>query len=312
VVRVTLLAVPLGAALGLGLWTLVSLVPRFGAPRLARRVAPYVLDVSPRAREVVVARAPEPGSVLAGLAAPALARLARGIAVVLGGDEAIARRLRQAGDPARVERFRSRQLLVAVGAAAAAVVLVALWARVAPLAPVAQVVLVALAAAGGLLLPERLLARRAAARLARIGEELPTVLDLLALALTAGEGVHDALRRVSRIGGGELARELARVVAEANAGAALPDALARCSAQLAQPALSRAIDQLLAGLERGAPLAQVLRAQAADVREDAKRRLLESAGAAEIKMLFPLVLLILPVTVLFALWPASLVLQIAG
>ena len=51
------------------------------------------------------------------------------------------------------------------------------------------------------------------------------------------------------------------------------------------------------------PLAEVLRAQAADVREAGKRRLLEAGGRKEIAMMIPVVFLVLPVTVLFALFP---------
>ena len=36
----------LGALLGLGLWLIVSTVPRLGRPRLVERVAPYVADLS--------------------------------------------------------------------------------------------------------------------------------------------------------------------------------------------------------------------------------------------------------------------------
>ena len=56
-------------------------------------------------------------------------------------------------------------------------------------------------------------------------------------------------------------------------------------------------------IERGTPLAEVLRAQAADVREAGKRRLLEAGGRKEIAMMVPVVFLVLPVTVLFALFP---------
>jgi len=53
----------------------------------------------------------------------------------------------------------------------------------------------------------------------------------------------------------------------------------------------------------------VLRAQAGDAREAAKRELIESAGRKEIAMLVPLIFLILPVTICFALFPGYLVLQ---
>jgi tight adherence protein C len=56
-------------------------------------------------------------------------------------------------------------------------------------------------------------------------------------------------------------------------------------------------------VERGTPLAEVLRAQAVDVREAGKRLLLESAGRREIGMMVPVVFFVLPVTIVFALFP---------
>jgi tight adherence protein C len=50
-------------------------------------------------------------------------------------------------------------------------------------------------------------------------------------------------------------------------------------------------------------LADVLRAQAADVRDSAKRELMEAAGRKEIAMMVPLVFGVLPLTVIFAVYP---------
>ena len=61
----------------------------------------------------------------------------------------------------------------------------------------------------------------------------------------------------------------------------------------------------------GAPLAEVLRAQAADVRDAAKRELMESAGRKEIGMMVPLVFGVLPLTVIFAAFPAVVALDIS-
>ena len=66
----------------------------------------------------------------------------------------------------------------------------------------------------------------------------------------------------------------------------------------------------MAAIERGAPLAHVLQAQAIDAREDAKRTLIERAGRKEIYMLFPLVFLILPLSVLFAVFPGIFMLRL--
>ena len=56
-------------------------------------------------------------------------------------------------------------------------------------------------------------------------------------------------------------------------------------------------------IERGTPLADVLRAQAQDARDNAKRELMETAGKKEIAMLAPVVFFILPLTVVFAIFP---------
>jgi tight adherence protein C len=73
--------------------------------------------------------------------------------------------------------------------------------------------------------------------------------------------------------------------------------------------VTRGLEQILGALDRGSPLAAVLQAQAQDAREDSKRDLLEKAGKKEVVMLIPLVFLILPVTILFAVFPGLLVIQ---
>jgi tight adherence protein C len=303
-------SIPLGIVLGLGLWSLVALLPRVGAPRLMNRVAPYVADVSPTARDLLSRRPSEPASLLLGALSPTVDRARRLLSRALGGDTAIETRLRQAGSTLTVERFRSRQLLWAVAGAVVGVLVAVTLSRVSAAGLPVLLAAVVVASALGLLAPERLLARAARARLARIAAELPTVLEFLTLALSAGEGILDALKRVARTGNGELARELGRVVGEVGAGVPLTEALRRCSTTIALPALSRTVDQLLGALERGTPVVEVLRAQSQESREETKRQILEAAGRKEVAMLVPLVFLILPVTIAFAIFPGILVLQL--
>jgi tight adherence protein C len=142
-------------------------------------------------------------------------------------------------------------------------------------------------------------ARREATMLA----EFPVVAELLALAVTAGEGPVGAIDRVCRLTGGELGRELSATLASARSGVPLVDALQALSDRTSLEVLARFVDGIVVATERGTPLADVLRAQAADVREAGKRRLLEAGGRKEIAMMVPVVFLVLPVTVLFALYP---------
>jgi tight adherence protein C len=141
--------------------------------------------------------------------------------------------------------------------------------------------------------------------------EFPTVAEMLALAVTAGEGPVGALERVTRLSSGELSRELGRALSEARAGASLVSALEAMAARTSLPALARFVDGMAIAVERGTPLADVLRAQATDVREEGRRALLEAGGRKEIAMLFPVVFLVLPVTIVFALFPGFYSLRLA-
>jgi tight adherence protein C len=307
VVRVTAWALLAGLALGLGLWSLASLAPRMSRPRLARRIAPYLADVSPAARDALAPAPPGPLPVLAILLEP-IAAPARGLlGSALGGAESTTRRLRQSGSALSLEAYRSRQLLWGLGGCAIGI-LIAAVSRGLPLP--AQLVLVVVCAGLGVLARDLILQRAARRRLDRLAEELPVVLEFLTLSLAAGEGILDAIRRVAKVSAGELSAELAGVVASVNTGLPFAETLGALARDLDLPAFSRCVEQLLGALERGTPLAEVLRAQAQDSRDDAKRGLLEAAGKREIAMLFPLVFLILPVTIVFAIFPGIFVLQV--
>src|SRR5450756_851881 len=115
----------------------------------------------------------------------------------------------------------------------------------------------------------------------------------------AGRGDRAGLRE----DGGELPDELAAVLAQTRAGTPLMAALASLRDRAGVEALARFVDGMVVAIERGTPLAEVLRAQAVDVREAGKRALLEAGGRREIAMMFPVVFLVLPVTVVFALYP---------
>ena len=133
----------------------------------------------------------------------------------------------------------------------------------------------------------------------------------LALAVVAGEGPVGALERVVRSTRGALADELARTLADARAGTPLTQALERLADRTALPALTRFAEGVAVAVERGTPLADVLRAQAQDVRESGRRALMEQGGRKEVLMMVPVVFLILPVTVAFAVFPSIAVLRFA-
>src|SRR5690606_20243575 len=124
-----------------------------------------------------------------------------------------------------------------------------------------------------------------------------------ALSVGAGEGVLGALERVSRTTRGVLADELREVLSAARTGEPLPVAMRAMGSRSGLPALRRFAEGVATAIERGTPLAEVLRAQAQDVRADGRQALMEEGGKREIAMLVPVVFLILPVTVVFAVFP---------
>jgi tight adherence protein C len=229
--------------------------------------------------------------------------LARRLDGALGGDESVRRRLDQLGLDS-VEEFRTRQVVWA-GSAVAAVLGLGLARAAAGQPPAAALVALGAmsAAALGVVACDQQLSRRAARTSTQLLVQLPPAAELLALAVAAGEGPATALERVGTISSGALARELARVLSDSRAGMPFSAALERCSARCDVSAVRRFVDAFVVALERGTPLAVVLRAQAADARDAARRDLVERAARREVLMLLPVVFLVLPVSVLFALFP---------
>jgi tight adherence protein C len=154
------------------------------------------------------------------------------------------------------------------------------------------------------------LSRELARREARILAELPSVADMLALAVSAGESALGAIERVTRSVSGVLSDELRSALGEVRAGTPLAEAMHNLAASTGVPALARFASGVAVAIERGTPLVDVLHAQAIDVREASRRRLIEEGGKREIAMMVPVVFLILPVTVVFAVFPGIVAIRI--
>lgn len=154
------------------------------------------------------------------------------------------------------------------------------------------------------------LASQAKKRRQSIEEQLPAILDLLAFAVSAGEPILLALRRISISCSGPLVAEIGKLVNAVNSGEGLTSALNQMSDQIESQPLSRATHSMELALERGTPLVQVLRAQAADARAHQVRMLMVLAGHKETSMMLPVVFLILPMIVAVALYPGMIALQV--
>jgi tight adherence protein C len=303
----------LGALVGLlggvGLVLVVEHV-RARRPTLDRRLAPYLRPLRTESSLLHRPAATSPLAAAERLVAPFLADAVRLVERIGSPTEQLRFRLTRAGRTTTVEQFRAGQVVggalgLAAGLAAALLLAAARGPALLPL-----VVLVVVLGVVGVLVPDWLLVREVRRREERLMAELPTVAELLALAVGAGEGAIGALERVTRTTHGALSQELAATLADARAGAPLTVALERLADRTALPALSRFAEGVAVAVERGTPLADVLRAQAQDVRDEGRRVLMEAGGRREVLMMVPVVFLILPVTVLFAVFPSLVVLRV--
>lgn len=301
-----------GLVAGLGATLVWSRLPRLRRPTLDDRLGPYVCDAVPVSRLLAAAAsARSPLGSVERLLAPVMSDAIRWVERISGGAGTVRRRLDQLGDERRVEQFRAEQVVWGVVGAVTGVLLWLTGTATGSGGSVLQVVgLLVIGALVGVFGRDQLLTTQVRRREQRMLTEFPMVAELLALSVGAGEGAVGALERVSRTCSGELSAELRRTLADARAGASLVQALERLAGRTGLPALARFVDGVAVAIERGTPLGDVLRAQAQDVREASRRRLIESGGRKEIGMMVPVVFLVLPITVLFAVYPGLAVLDL--
>ncbi len=290
----------LGAAVSLGAWLVVAAVLDARRTPLAVRVLPYVRDL-PRPETLPVPAAPN--NAFSGVFGPVLFAAGRGVERVLGGAASVRRRLQHAGLAMDVAQFRVEQVLWGLVAFAVVAVPSALVAAASPERSVPLLIFCVIAFATGVLLRENRLTGQVARRERLILQEFPTVAELLALAVAAGESPVAALDRVVRRTQGALSAELGHVLAQVRTGTPITRAFDELASRSGLAVVSRFAEGIAIAVERGTPLADVLHAQAADVREAGRRALIESGARREVLMMVPVVFLVLPTVVIFAFWP---------
>ena len=208
-----------------------------------------------------------------------------------------------------LERFRLQQFLAGIAGVTAMTLVTFAIAAARPVSILQWIVLMLIGFVAGAMVFDRILTVRVNAISRKVSSQVADAAELLALSVSAGESVPAALRRVQQIVGPELATQLGATLEDIDNGASVTRALGKLRRTTRSPQLGRLLDTLVASMERGAPLATTLREQARDLRDEARRALMESGGKREVAMLFPVVFIILPVTVVFALYPGLVALR---
>lgn len=299
----------LGLFNGLALCLFVLSLPPLRRPTLSSRISPYLRD---QESLVDVYAPPTPRSQgFVGLTKSALLTSTLWITSRITTDATLRQRIDRLGGNATLERFRIDQVLSILVGMIVAGGLAGLLSAQRGFSPIVTLVLLISGGIAGHVFNDWRLSQAIKSHEARVLAEFPTVAELLALSITAGEGIVEALERVCRTCSGDFIDELRAALAATRTGTPLVEALDGMATRIAIPEVVQFVDGLAVSMTRGTPLAEVLRSQAADVREQSRRRLLELSGRKEIGMLVPVVVFVLPVTVIFAVFPSLTVLDLS-
>jgi tight adherence protein C len=151
---------------------------------------------------------------------------------------------------------------------------------------------------------EKKLEREVRAHRARLESDFPAVVEMMTLSLSAGESPLVSMERISRTASGSLAQEFGRSIKDVSQGIPFIEALDGMGRRVHSLLVRRFIDALVIAMTRGAPVIDVLHSHAREARDFQRNRVLGAASKAELSMMIPVVFLILPISILFALWPS--------
>ena len=260
---------------------MVSLTKAYG------RSGPPTAPAAPRRRQLVAR----------------VTAIGRPVAVTLSRSSSLAslpRRLDLAGNPAR---WTADRMLGAKGSGllggAALGLLLTLGHSVPTLLLVTLV-----AGAAGFLLPDVLLYNTGQKRQEAIQKSLADGIDLLVICVQAGLGFDAALAQVARTTTGPLAGEFSRVLQEIQMGTSRREAFDALGDRTTTPDVRHFVGAVVQADALGVPIADVLREQGKEMRVRRRQAAEEQAQKVPVKILFPLMLLILPSLFIVVLGPA--------
>jgi len=161
----------------------------------------------------------------------------------------------------------------------------------------------------GIFVPSYYLGRRARMRHNNIAKQLSDVLDLLVVCVEAGMGLFEAIRIVGtecERHGQEIGTELSLVATDISAGASLGQALRGLADRTAVEDIKPLAATLVQSEQLGAQIGPALRASSDALRMHRRLHAEEDAQKASIKILFPLVIFVLPSMIAVIIGPAMI------
>jgi tight adherence protein C len=211
--------------------------------------------------------------------------------------------LLQAGEPMTVNQYLTFQVVTAAAFILLPVLVIFGAGLVSGMMGIALVIVFA---AIGIFLPRLWLNQRVGHRQTTIIRGLPDAFDLITTCVEAGLGLDAALARVAEKVEGPFAEELTRTLREIGLGKMRRDALKEFAQRTNVPDLTTFVNAVIQAEQMGSSIGAVLRVQADQLRIRRRQRAEAQAYKAPIKMIFPLVLCILPTLFIAILGPAVL------
>ncbi len=156
----------------------------------------------------------------------------------------------------------------------------------------------------GFLLPDFWLGSRVRQRQTEIRRKLPDALDMLTICVDAGAGLESSMQRIGQKWHNEIAKEFGKVVAEVRLGMTRREALQNMATRTDVPEVGSFVAVLMQADQFGLSIATVLHSQSEQMRTRRWQRAEEEARKIPIKLLFPLVLLIMPAMFAVTIGPA--------
>jgi tight adherence protein C len=161
----------------------------------------------------------------------------------------------------------------------------------------------------GMFIPSYYITRRAKKRQGAIAKQLSDVLDLLVVCVEAGLGLYEAIKVVGTEAERqkqEIGTELSLVSSEISAGASLGQAMRSLAERTAVEDIKPLAATLIQSEQLGAQIGPALHASSDSLRTRRRLRAEESAQKASVKILFPLVLFVLPAMIMVIVGPAMI------
>ena len=213
-------------------------------------------------------------------------------------------RLMLAGNPRGIEagRFVTVKVLCALGMGG----LFTALSVVRPLSPTTWLLVVVPLVVLSFFMPDLWLAGRVVDYGSAIRRSLPDMLDMLTISVEAGLGFDQAIAKIVRNTSGPLSEQFGRMLQEVQAGVSRSEALRHLAQRTEVPELNGFIMAIVQADVFGISVSSVLRTQAAEMRVKRRQFAEEAAQKAPVKLVFPLVLCILPATLIVILGPAAI------